>query len=309
MSTPTGQQFELTRTSGNRQSRAIITEVAAGLRVLAVDGTDLVETYPESSLPPSGAGIVLVPWPNRVEDGIWILDGRKQQLDLTEPDRRNAIHGLLRNTAYRAVDRTSEAVTLAATVFPQHGYPFQLDTTVRYELVDDGLTVTHEIHNVGEAAAPVAIGSHPYLRLGDAPVEELVLTLDAATWFEVDDRLNPIAEHPVDDAEFDLRAGKVAGDLDLDHGFGGVPDGGVHRLTAPDGRFVELWNDPEFSYVQVYTTRVFPREDGPGFAIAVEPMTAPVNAFNSGDGLRWVEPGGRWKVAWGIRYSGDQNGE
>ncbi len=38
-------------------------------------------------------------------------------------------------------------MTLAATVWPQSGYPFLLETQVRYELVDDGLTVTHRIRN------------------------------------------------------------------------------------------------------------------------------------------------------------------
>ncbi len=55
-------------------------------------------------MPPFGCGIVLVPWPNRVEDGRWTLDGQPQQLDLTEPARHNAIHGLLRTTAYDLVE-------------------------------------------------------------------------------------------------------------------------------------------------------------------------------------------------------------
>ena len=272
--------------------------------MLEVDGVDLVEPYPESALPPYGSGIVLVPWPNRVEDGIWHHNGEQQQLDLTEPARHNAIHGLLRQTAYRVSERSPESVTLAATVYPQHGYPFQLDTTVRYELVDDGVTVTHEIHNVGEEAAPVAIGAHPYLRIGDVPVADLTLTLPAGTHFEVDERLNARAEHPVGGTEYDLRDGARVGDVQLDDGFGGVEPGTAHRLTAPDGRFVELWRDPEFAYVQVFTNSKFPKDDGIGLAIAVEPMTAPANALNSGLGLRWLEPGERWGVSWGVRYSG-----
>jgi aldose 1-epimerase len=312
MRAPTGEQFVLTRATASGEATATITELAASLRTLRVDGVDLTEPYPEGKTAPFGDGIVLAPWPNRVEDGIWFLDGKRQHLDITEPMRHNAIHGLLRNTAYRVVNRSESAVTLAATVFPQHGYPFMLDTSVRYELVDDGLTVTHEFHNVGEAKAPVAVGTHPFLRVGDEPVEDLVLTLSAGTRFETDERLIPIAENPVDGTRFDLRGGVRVGDLYLDDAFGAVTHSGgesVSTLTAPDGRFVQLWQDENCTFVQVFTTRKFPKNGGLGLAVAVEPMTAAPNAFNTGEGLTWLEPDEHWSVTWGIRYSGVIEGE
>ncbi|HAM26604.1 MAG TPA: aldose epimerase, partial [Microbacteriaceae bacterium] len=261
MNSPTGLQFELDATTSLGEARAVITEVAASLRTLSIGGIDLTEPYPTDVVPPFGDGIVLVPWPNRIEDGRWLLDGAEQQLDLTEPELGNALHGLLRDRPYTVADRTDSSVTLAATVFPTRGYPFQLDTTVRYELVDDGLRVTHGVNNVGGASAPVAIGTHPFLRLGDVPLDELVLTVAAGTRFETDARLNPLSENAVDGTAFDLRAGRLVADLDLDDAFGAVtPVDGVsrHRLTASDGRFVELWQEAEFGYVQVFTTRIFP---------------------------------------------------
>lgn len=309
MSTPTGEQFELTRTIGDRISRAIITEVAAGLRALTVDGIDLVETYPQDSVPPYGSGIVLVPWPNRIEDGRWVLDGVVQQLDLTEPTKHNAIHGLLRNTAYRLIGRSADTVTLGAEVFPQHGYPFHLETTVRYELTGDGITVTHGLRNVGGAPAPVAIGAHPYPKLGDVPVADLTLQLSASTHFEVDERLNPTGVSDVTGTAYDLRGGVRVGDLLLDDGFGGVLPGDTHRLVAPDGRYVEVWGDDVFSYVQVFTNPVFPKDSGLGLAVAVEPMSAPAGSFVSGEGLRWLAPGGLWSASWGIRYSGESSAD
>ena len=304
MSTPTGEQYSLAFEGGSRQSRAIITEVAAGLRALEIDGVAVVETYPETTLPSYASGIVLVPWPNRVEDGQWMLDGEEQQLDITEPKKHNAIHGLLRNTAYRVAERAPSSITLTATVFPQHGYPFQLSTSVRYELGIDGLTVTHTITNAGVRSAPVAIGAHPYLRLGDEPMEQLTLTLGASTHIEVDARLNAIGESPVDGTAYDLRDGVLVNDLELDDGFGGVPAGATHRLTHGDGRFVELWRDDAFSYVQVFTNTRYPKGGALGLALAIEPMTAPAGALRSGDGLRWLAMGETMSASWGIRYSG-----
>jgi aldose 1-epimerase len=307
MRAPTGKQFQLVRHSSVGVSRAIITEVAADLRHFSVNGIDLAEPFAEGQTPPSGVGIVLVPWPNRVKDGRWELDGVEQQLDLTEPDKNNAIHGLLRFTPYALVEQSESAVTLGATVFPQHGYPFLLDTTVSYELVDDGLTVTHTITNRSDAAAPVAVGSHPYFKIGDVPTGDLTLTLSADTHFEVDERLNVVSEHSVDGTDYDLRAGKRVGDLFLDDGWGGVKavDGSsAQTLTAPDGRTVSMWADEHFGYVQVFTSRVLATETLSGVAIAIEPMTAPTNALNSGVGLNWLESGASWTVRWGYRHTG-----
>jgi aldose 1-epimerase len=304
MRAPTGEQFILTRPTATGVSTAIVTEVAAALRTFQIDGVDLTEPYPAEKTPPFANGIVLAPWPNRVEDAIWVLDGKRQHLDITEPARHNAIHGLLRTAAYRVVDQSESSITLAATVYPQHGYPFLVDTTVTYELVEGGLTVTHGFRNASASKAPVAVGTHPFFRIGDVPTEQLTLRLVASTRFETDDRLIPVAENPVEGTEFDLRGGVLVGDLSLDDAFGGIAPGeSVSTLTAPDGREVALWQDESCRFVQVFTTRKFPKDGGLGLAVAIEPMTAAPNALNTGVGLRWLEPGEHWSVQWGIRYS------
>lgn len=299
-----GTQHRLSRPGPNGLVTATVTELAAGLRELSVDGRTLVEPFGEDVVAPMGCGMVLVPWPNRVRGARWTLDGRPQQLDVTEAATGNASHGLLRNTGYRVEAASSSAVTLSASVFPQHGYPFRLETSVRYELVDDGLTVTHEIVNRSDRTAPVAVGAHPYLALGGVRTEDMTLTVAADTWFETDAQRIPIAERSVDGTPNDLRGGPLVRGLALDVGLGGLraQEGAMrHRLTAPDGSFVELWADEVFRFVQVYTPSNFPKADGPGVAVAIEPMTAPADALNSGTGLRWLEPEERWNLSWGIR--------
>ena len=306
MTLPTGEQFALETSTSSGEIRATITAVAAGIRSLSINGIDLVPSYGEDRTPPMGAGIVLAPWPNRIRDGRWSHDGTEHQLAITEPARSNAIHGLLRYTEYKPIARERDSVALAATIYPQLGYPFLLGTAVHYELVADGLKVTHFVENLGAEAAPVALGSHPYLKIGGVPTGDLVLRLDASSHIEVDERLLPTGEVPVDGTEWDFREGQRVGGIDLDDAFGEVAseDGQVlHSLTAPDGRSVSIWADDEFEYVQVFTTREFPGEDG-DVAIAVEPMTAPAEAFNSGRGLKWLDPGEEWQLSWGIRFEG-----
>jgi aldose 1-epimerase len=304
MTLPTGEQFELETTTSTGDVRATVTAVAAGLRSLTINGVDLVPSFGEDETPPSGSGIVLVPWPNRIRDGKWQHDDTTYQLAITEPARGNAIHGLLRYTEYVPVEQDRDSVTLAATIHPQMGYPFTVRTAVRYELVSDGLKVTHFLENLGGDPAPVAVGTHPFVKIGGVPTEDLVLSLDAASHIEVDDRLLPTGEVSVENTEWDFREGRRVGDMQLDDAFGelGSADGAVeHRLTAPDGRSVSVWADDEFAYVQVFTTGNYP---GESIAIAVEPMTAPADAFNSGKGVRWLDPGEQWEISWGIRFAG-----
>lgn len=300
-----GRQFELRR--GDAVAR--IGQVAAVLREFSVGGVHFTETWADDLVAPMGCGLVLVPWPNRVAGGTWLLHGKEQQLDLTDPSRGNAIHGLLRNSVYEVLGQTQYSVTLGATIYPQHGYPFILDTSVTYELTDDGLHVTHRLSNVGEATAPFGVGAHPYLRVGDVAAADLTVTVSGRTRTRVDDSMIPVSRESVQGTPVDLRGGVRVGDLgadvaltDLD-----VVDGKItHRLSAPDGTGLTLWADEVFGWVQVYSPDQFPVPGGEHqrVAIAVEPMTCAVNAFNSGDGLQWLEPGEQWSASWGLRPEG-----
>ena len=300
-----GHQFAIS--SG--QVTATVGEVAAVLREFTVGGVPFTETWDDGSLPPMGCGIVLVPWPNRIAGGAWTLRGAKQQLDITDVGHNAASHGLLRNTAYRAVARQDSSVTLGASIYPQHGYPFALDTEVTYAVDDQGLTVTHRLTNAGTAAAPFGVGAHPYLRVGRHPVSDLTITVSGDRYLRTDDHLIPIGLEPVDGTPNDLRAGASLAALDLDVALTGldVTDGRVeHRLAAPDGTGLVLWADEVFGWAQVYSPPNFPGAGKPDArrAVAIEPMTCPANAFNSGDGLLWLEPGETWTGTWGLRPTG-----
>ncbi|WP_223944937.1 aldose 1-epimerase family protein [Arthrobacter sp. StoSoilB20] len=295
----TGRQFELRRGA----ALAVITELAAGLRLYSRDGIQLTESYGDDQIPPGATGITLAPWANRVEDGVWYLEGKKQQLDITEVSRNNASHGLLRNAAYALVDESEFSVTLQATVFPQHGYPFLVRHTVRYELDENmDLRVQQTLVNDCQDRAPFVLGAHPYLRLGDVAPEDLVLTVNARTRLVADERLIPRSTAAAD-GQYDLSGGTAVGDLLIDVALTDLKyDGGLarHTLTAPDGRSVSLEQDETCPYVHVFVTDTFP---GRSKAVAIEPMTGPANAFNSGDGLRWLDPREASTMGWGISAS------
>lgn len=290
-----GEQFILAASD----STVVIASLAASLRRYTKNGVEVTETYPDDRIPPGGAGILLAPWANRVDRGRWTLNGREQQLDITEPSKGNASHGLLRNTGYQAIETSEDRVVLQAEIFPQHGYPFHLTHTAAYTLTDRQLTVRQSLTNHSQDAAPFGLGAHPYLKISGVPTEDLVLTVNAEMMLENDERAIPVRSIPVEGA-LDLRAGRRIGDLTVDTAYSGlaVIDGRVeHTLAAPDGRSVTLWADESFGYAHVFVSRIYP---GAPRAVAVEPMTAPANAFNSGQGLRWLESGSTFSAEWGI---------
>ncbi|SEB95866.1 aldose 1-epimerase [Paramicrobacterium humi] len=297
---PTGQQY----TIENGRDRLVATEVGATLRELELNGTAVLEDFGSDAAPVASQGNVLVPWPNRVRDGVWQLDGENQQLDISEPKFHNASHGLLRTQPYRVAAQDAASITLAADLHPQRGYPFSLATSVRYALTGAGLEVAHTIANRGARPAPAGIGTHGYYRIGDIDTDELTVTSTGATVIEVDERMNPTGTAPVP-ADKDLRGGRPVRGLEVDTAYTDLDADGdrfEHSLAASDGRTLTVWGDEQFRWVQFYTSDRI-RGDGTR-SLAIEPMTMPANAFNSGDGLRWIAPGETWTARWGVTFTG-----
>lgn len=291
-----GTAYEIVHLHRDPDVRAVVHEVGAVLAGVAIGGLARTEPHPPTRRPPKGSGAVLAPWPNRVRDGRWTHDGSPQQLALTEPAAGNAIHGLLRHVPWTPVDVGVGHVTLVAVATVQPGWPQPVRVAVTYAVGPEGLRVTTTATNLGDGPVPFGLGSHPYLRVGDTPADDLRLTLAARTRIPLRDQLPDGAPQPAEVVALPLRG------QDLDDAFADCTpgdDGLVrHRVVAPDGTGTELWAEPAFGWVQVYTPSDFP---GRGRAVAVEPMTCPPDALNSDDGLAHLAPGESWTGTWGLR--------
>ncbi len=297
-------RIELKFSDGNKTSTAIISTDGATLRKLWLNDTEVVQGFDTNQENLKSAGDILIPWPNRIKDGKWTLEGKELQLKVNETERNNAIHGLIRDLKHIVVVRKESYVVLRARIVSSTGYPFTLEVETKYELELNELKISHKITNFSKNQAPVAFGAHPYLKIGDTPTEELFLRLKANSRVAVDDRLNPIGIEEVQNTSFDLNTPTRVGDLDLDTAYCDLvseADGTYrHRLSNEQGQVVEVFGDENFKHAQVYNTKEFEIGNGLGWAVAVEPTTAPPNAFNSGTDLKWVQPNETWNIAWGI---------
>ncbi|MFI6795781.1 aldose 1-epimerase family protein [Streptosporangium canum] len=281
---------------------AEISERAAALRVLRHGERDLVTSWQADGPIPYYSGTLLAPWPNRVADACYTFEGETHRLVANEEDRGTAIHGLVAEVDWEAVEWLAVEdehgfVRLAHTITPSPGYPFTVALQVLYSLSPDGLTTTLTAENLGDGPAPYGCGPHPWLLPGD--VEGYELHVPATKVLLVDDRLLPRSLEDVSGTPYDFTTERTVGDTAVDHAFTGiVPDAdGLARVrvSGPDGGVEMRWDAATLPWVQVCT--------GTGLGhsgLAVEPMTCPPDAFNSGTDLIVLQPGDKIETSWTI---------
>jgi aldose 1-epimerase len=258
---PSGEQYEIS--FGDQRSTVV--EVGGGLRTYTVGGREVLDGYALDEMCRSGRGQVLAPWPNRTVGGAYEWDGVEYQLALSEAHTGNAIHGLVRWAAWRAVAVDPSRVAMEHVLHPQPGYPFALRLRVTYRLDVDGLTVETTAENIGDRAAPFGVGHHPYIAAPTGLVDDLIVD------------------------------GERLGAQMLDD---------PRRMDAPWRMQIDdvtVWADAAWQHVQLFTGDPLP--DVARRSLAVEPMTCPPNAFRTGEDLIRLEPGETFSGSWGIQVA------
>jgi aldose 1-epimerase len=290
--------------------QAAIASVGATLRQLTFEGRDLIVPFADHQIRPNYRGAVLAPWPNRVIDGRYTVDGEVRQLPLTEPNRGHALHGLVAWTNFEVSTAGPDHVGLRTVVEARTGYPHRLALEVTYQAdAVQGLRWSVSVTNLSAQAAPYGTGPHPYLVAGPGRLDECWFELPASDYMTVEgERLLPGKLESVEGTAFDFRQSRRLGPVMIDHAFVGLdfsgassgsPRPGTVRasLRHPSGSGVAITWDKACPWVQVHTADL-PVAQASRLGLAVEPMTCPPDAFNSGTDLIWLEPGGRHRAEW-----------
>ncbi|MGI8411890.1 MAG: aldose 1-epimerase family protein [Solirubrobacteraceae bacterium] len=298
---PSGEQVEIV----HGEQRATVVEVGGALRTYAVGRRAILDGYGREEACSSARGQPLIPWPNRLRDGAYRFDDHDHQLALTEPEKGNAIHGLVRFANWTVAERAPERVRMAHVLYPSPGYPFALRLAIEYSLSDRGLSVSTTATNIGTTPCPYGAGAHPYLTVGSDVLDPDSLTIPARSWLRSDERGIPTGVEPVDGTPQDFRTPRPIGATQLDTGYTDlIRDGeGLARveLGAPDrGAAVALWVDESCPYLMAFTGDSLPDHSRRRRGLGVEPMTCAPNAFQTGEGLQTVRPGASFTSRWGI---------
>lgn len=253
--------------------QAKIVTVGAGLAELTHRGRHVVIPHKPEEMPLAHLGKVLIPWPNRVADGCYQHNGKTYQLAVNDPVSHTAIHGLLAWRDWQINQLSNTEVSLTIFLPPSYGYPFALYSEVNYRLdAPRGLHVFIRTQNVGDETAPYGAGAHPYLTCNLQPIDSCELTL-------------PMSTEMCDERNFTTP--RLIAQTTLDHTFRSLqPDAGWEvRMTSP-AQNMSTYLRSHQPWLQVYTGEKLARRD-----LAVEPMTCPPDAFNSGISLIHLAPG------------------
>jgi aldose 1-epimerase len=259
------------------------------------------------------ASALLYPFVSRIRHGIYTFEDESYTLKLNEASRDNAIHGFVYDKEFTVVEQETTDTSARLTVQYDYkgdfsGYPFPFLMTITYELVQgdqlklgsahegdkmSALRMHYTIRNTGPTRSPASFGWHPYFTFSEEPIDNHLLELPGRTEISLDAQtMLPTGHKPKEEA------GRV--DLyekSLDTPFlieptGQNPDGSSFAETSlisakHNIRLImgQETGEGKLNYMVCFTPL---KRD----SIAIEPLTSNVNAFNNGEGLVVLHPGG-----------------
>ena len=296
--------------------RAVVSPWGASLRrYLLIDDlgreTDIVWGYSDGNGKRGGQGDVLIPFPGRISDGRYMFEGQSLQLERNDKEGPNSIHGFVRSLPWQVQDAHPNTVTfevrLDVDTYTARGYPFSLAVWITYELGPSGLICTFTVENIGQRAAPVGVGFHPYFTVGTSTIDDAEVRIPGASYLEFNERLVPTgAIVNVADTPWDCRCFRRVGGHRFNHCYVGLERDAQGLATASlrhgaHGRAIDVTMDDAFSAVVVYTGDAI--ADSPRAALAIEPMTCASDAFNHPDwGLKRLVPGELFSGRYIVRH-------
>jgi aldose 1-epimerase len=243
---------------------------------------------------------LLYPWANRLGGWSYQAAGRTVVLDRASPllhgeEHCLPIHGALAATSDWVVTGTGEderGAWLAAELdFAAHPdllavFPFPHRIVLDIRLRSRTLRITTSV-TARAAPVPVSFGFHPYLAPPGAARERWQVELPARTELELGELGLPTGAVKAHPAERFALGSRTFDDLFA------VPEAPARFAVSAGGRRVTVELTSGYPYAQVFAP-----PDQP--VICFEPMTAPVDALRSHDGLRVVEPFGAARATFAL---------
>lgn len=236
----------------------------------------------------------LIPFPNRVKEGLYSFNGQTYRLTPNFMGEDNAIHGLIYNQKFDIEVKQNDDgdyLKLQCDFEGTPGFPFPFLTTIEYGLHSGQFHCNVFVHNSGEQDMPAGIGWHPQFKLGDKKVNQLSLKLPEVRKIQTEKMIPtgklteyhqfrtaaPIGQTPFDTSFYINNNGEEA----------------ITTLTDEAENVTLLISQKKCPYLQVF---IPPSRD----CIAIEPMTCAADAFNNGMGLENLKSGEHIEACYAI---------
>lgn len=231
--------------------------------------------------PTSYGACPLIPFANRIANKAFDFQNAEYRLDT---ERNGLVRGLPWTCVSHGASRNGAWVKsrINSEDFPGvigSQYPFSFVATMTHRLQDMGVEITIEMENSCSTTSklPCSLGIHPYFRVDPGAT----VCVPANKHFQLDDAKLPTGEPAPSDERIDLRTPRPIGELELDDLFSDLAaddDGRVRcRIQNRLSQTVLEFLAEDFPYLMLY------KPEGRA-AIAIEPYTSAINAFNMPDG-------------------------
>jgi aldose 1-epimerase len=271
--------------------------LCSSLRHRGVELLDLghgVEAYAERG---KTMGIpLLYPWANRLSRPGYAAAGAS--VALPAPEGRYPtdpgglpIHGAMPGDMVWEADAGDGGGLRAVLAWDAPGlrelFPFAHRVECEAAVTERGLSLSTTVHADGADRVPVAFGYHPYLTLAGSDRQGWQVDLGATQRLSLDERMIPTGERtPLTHRDF------LLADESWDDGLAGL-ESPAQFLVSDGERALSVSFEAGYEWAQVYAP---PGHD----YICFEPMTAPTDALNSGEGLAVIDPGESYRACFTI---------
>jgi galactose mutarotase-like enzyme len=239
---------------------------------------------------------LLYPWANRLSRPGYAASGASVQLPAAEGRYPTdpaglPIHGALPGDMVWDAQADDEGTLRAVLEWDAPGlrelFPFTHRLEREATVTETGLTLTTTVHAGADDRVPVAFGYHPYLTLAGSERAGWQVDLGATQRLSLDGHMIPTGERtPLTHRDFLLADGS------WDDGLAGL-ETPAQFLVSDGERALSVSFETGYDWAQVYAP---PGHD----YICFEPMTAPTDALNSGEGLTVIDPGESYQASFTI---------
>ncbi len=236
---------------------------------------DVMRPTPEKDWSNSSncSSFIMLPWCNRIKDGVLRFEDKKYQLKTTKDDG-TARHGDVRKREWTVdlIDANHIHMSLKSTDFPDMNWPFAFSAQAEYRLDEEQFIWSLSIKNEDTRPFPTGFGHHPYF-VKPTGANAPHVQIPCKEYFELTDYMATDAAVPVT-PELDFQQMRALNDLEMNHVFTNRSDNEPARMKYPEwGTTLEMFSDPLFEHILLYAPKGEP-------FYAVEPMTNASDGFN-----------------------------
>lgn len=262
----------------NGSLKAEINAVGAHVERLTFSGLPAIKESEDGHLTHGGIA-PLIPYANRLKDGKYVW--KDKTFTFPTGSDGNSIHGFGKDRSWKVIEQNTKSVKLGLSLY-EPDYPFKVFAEMQFAI--DGTGFAHNIHfsNLGEVDVPLAPGFHPYFMTGShweltfqqAPEKVIKVNeyFPSGNFVQFNRKLQKSINHTFDDCFKYKGTVEIRGD-ELNY-----------TLTSSEANYIMVY-DGEFSQ---------------NCSVAVEPMSSGINAFNTMDKLKILNPGESWDFGYNV---------